>query len=82
MSSLDTVKTVKTPSELLSAVSDGGVRHIVIQAHMDMSEIANLGNPQVQLQASTKSIQVRTMLCGTASKFHTDVREVLSPYKS
>lgn len=66
--SLDQVKIVKTPSELLSAIDDDGYRHIVIQAHLDFSETGDLGSPLLQLQLSTKSIQVRGLHCIIASR--------------
>jgi hypothetical protein len=60
------VRIVTTPEELFSAVNDEGARHIVIQAHMNFSETGNLKTPLLQLQLSTKSIQVCACCCGQA----------------
>jgi hypothetical protein len=55
---VEQVRVVKTPSELLSAIYDDGSRHIVIQAHMNFSNLEDLRSPLLQLQLTTKTIQV------------------------
>lgn len=55
--SVDHLKIVHTPEEFISAVNVDGFRHIVVQAHMNVS-VTDARMPLLQLQLSTKSIQV------------------------
>jgi hypothetical protein len=54
------VAIVTTPQELVKAVNVAGVRHVIIQRHMNVSmAVSDLAEPLLRLSSSTKSIYVR-----------------------
>lgn len=61
--SQDDIMTVTTAEELLDVVNEVGIRHVVIRSHMNITsgnatESAHLRDALLQLQPSTKHIQV------------------------